>query len=210
MIDEHAKQEISRKLGPLVTPERIALLVCFLVVYGDSPIFTNFEFLSMEIGALLLTAVDNIKTARASTFLITTLIVFVISPIITHQIIKEITRISLKHSKPLYEKIKSEAQTISKSEKTITDLKIEAAENATQIRAEAQFIARSTSFMFATGLCFVVYLSGYSLIIPAAIIITGIIFCYKASVELIKVNYEKVQKFRLAAEFKDRVETQAE
>jgi len=203
MIDGLAKQEISRKLGPLVTPERVALLFFFLVIYGDNSTFTNFDFFNNDINTAISAATENIKTTKTWIFLLITLIIFLASPITTHATIKKLSEISIQHSQALHESVELEAKELSKSQKTITELKIEATENAAQIRAEARFISRSTSFIFATGACLLIYLKGYSLIIPVTIIIAGIWLCYNASVELIKSNYKNVQKFRSAAEFKE-------
>jgi len=203
MIEGLAKQEISKTLGPLVTPERVVLFFLFLVLYSEKSLFTSLSFLDTEVSLVASNAIDSIKATKTWVILFIMVAIFIASPVLTHLTIKKISEISLLHSEALYEKIESEARELSENNQTINELKIEAAENALKLRKESQFISRSTSFIYSTGFCLFLYTEGFGLIIPIIITVSASIICYKASVELIKINYEKVQKYRLAATFKE-------
>jgi|SRR5690554_56232 len=204
MIEGLAKQEIIKKLGPLVTPERVVLFFLILILYSEKSIFNDIIFLNTEISIVISNAIDSIKTTKTWVFLFLVTIIFIGSPVLTHQTIKNISEMSIRHSAPLYEKIEAEAKVLSEDSHIVNDLKVEAAENALTLRKNSQFFARSTSLMFSSGICLLIYTTGYELIIPITIIGTAFVLCYQASIELIKFNYENVQKYLLAATLKEQ------
>tara|TARA_R110002096_G_scaffold207309_1_gene393669 strand:+ start:2074 stop:2691 length:618 start_codon:yes stop_codon:yes gene_type:complete len=203
MIDSQARQEVSKKLGPLVTPERVILFFSILALYSDQSIFSNISFLNSEFTEVLTNALESTKTTKTWIVFTVLITIFIISPTITNQTIKKLSTISLQHSEPLYKKIEKEANLLAKENNTKNDLRVIAAENSLILRKNSQFIARSVSYIFSCGISMTIFMTGYKLIIPLAIFSIALVICYQASVELIKSNYEDIQKFRLAADYKE-------